>query len=275
MFNYYYSCRFVGNLLEKDRVKKFITRWKFSITPSPFMMNMRTLDYQPDFELISPNGPSKIERNFLKKEYDFRDRVLQHRMNQFQSLKNWVVFCPQNCTEKAVQILTDLSTTGSHFKYFDSKPQCFFVDSESDKAWLEGFEKQIDSNFEFILCFTTRETSQICNNLLKSMEKLGIKNGIPSYFVNPNKIESPNVVSSHELLMKMAAAKGDHPWVISQLVENSPTVIAAVNLFQVGDKVAVILLLSKNRFFTKYIQKSILVSGTTESERNEQLNGFF
>lgn len=29
IYNYYYCCKFLSNLLEKEKVKKFMSRWKF------------------------------------------------------------------------------------------------------------------------------------------------------------------------------------------------------------------------------------------------------
>lgn len=65
-FNYYYSCRFISNLMEKERVGKFITKWRFSIVPSPYMLTMKTLSYLPEYQMECPTGISKIEKNLLK-----------------------------------------------------------------------------------------------------------------------------------------------------------------------------------------------------------------
>lgn len=102
-----------------------------------------------------------------------------------------------------------------------------------------------------------------------------MKAGLPLRVFNPKTEDVDSVVSAHGLLMKVAAARGDHPWIVSQLREKNPTVAAGILMTEIGDKVCLIFLFSRNMHFTKYFSKVVMLPKEKSRERTEQLNSFF
>lgn len=275
MYDYYYSCKFVGNLMEKEKAKRYMARWKFSIVPKPYMLTMASLPYQPDIELVAPTGIHKLQRNLCTTHDNFRNQALQLRMNQFSTLNKWVVFCPFEIREKAVEILTLLTQCAEHFKYFESAPDCFFVDYDTEDSWFEGIRNKINDSFDFILCFTRKRTKVIYSTLLKTFETLGIKRGLPAIVTRLQIEDTPDLLSAHHMLMKMAAARGDNPWIASQLSENSPTLVCGANIFDCNGYLGITFTFSKNKFFSKYFCKVLLTSTNEKQERLKEIDHFF
>lgn len=260
LYKYFYGSRFIGNILEKPSVKKMITLWRLEIEQKSEILRFVKPSFYPEYMMVNPQGPSKLQRNLSEKSQEFYYQVLQHRMASFTQFKKWAVFCSKNILESVMKILKFLTECGDHFKYLSTKPECFFVESDSEKDWKDGLKNQMNKEFELILCFTEKNE----NNIKKTL----IQYGLPFLVKKIKEEENIDLYYAHRLIHKIGASRYDHPWTICQLNESQPTMFCSmsINYLTQFDLFTITLVFSKNKYFTKYFQKILII----KNERSEK-----
>lgn len=168
-------------------------------------------------------------------------------MSQFTQFTKWAVFCSEDLTNEVLSILEELTKCGSHFKYLTTSPECFFVEKDQIQEWNDGLTKQINPNFELLICFTRMSKAQLANEVLGFnvpfiVEKLPVKEKVDSSF-------------AHALLQRIAAARNDHPWTILELSEPNPMVFGSFGIIKHEGEVFLTFVFSCNKLFTKYFQR--------------------
>lgn len=88
-------------------------------------------------------GITKVPRDMFEAGKDFKYGLLQYRMNQFTQFSKWAVFCSQDLTGEVLKILEEFTKCGSHFKYINTAPDCFFVENDAVGDWVDGMKKQL------------------------------------------------------------------------------------------------------------------------------------
>ena len=266
LYKYFYGSKFLGNMLEKQSVKRVRDFWRLKIDPEAEIFNFRRLDYYPEYGVVSPQGAAKIQRGLLEEDRFFEKTILEHRMNHFTKLTNWAVFCSKDLMDETTEMLQSLTERSDHFKYVNSTPECFFVKSDDFGDWREGLKNQLSDKFEFILCFTKA-------NKLK-ISKILVEFGLPFLVENlpyEPKIEPNNM---HKIFQRIAAAKYDQPWALGQLVESQPTIFAAIRISTIeGCGTVLSFVFSRNKFFTKFFQKALILHN--DQDLQNRIETFF
>lgn len=272
LYKYFYTSRFIGNVLEKPSVKKMLTLWRLEIEKKSEILRFVKPDFYPEYLMVSPQGPSKLQKNLADSSQDFEYQALQYRMSQFTPFKKWAVFCSKGILEKVTSALKSLTECGEHFKYFSTKPECFFVESDSETHWKDGLKNQIKKDFEVVICFTQNNENTLTRILLNY--------SLPYVVKKLKENEKIDIYFAHKLIHRIGMARYDQPWTICQLGENQPTMFAAlsINYIKKVDVFSICFVFSKNKFFTKYFQKVLCVKNSGEGFEDEvkkQVKVFF
>lgn len=130
IYKYFYTSKFIGNILEKPSIAKMLSLWRLSISASSKIVPMEYMSYKPHFVMVSPQGQSNMPRDMFDAGRKFKSECLDHRMNQFTQFTKWAVFCSEDLTNEVLAILEEVTKCGNHFKYFTTPPECFFVEKD-------------------------------------------------------------------------------------------------------------------------------------------------
>jgi hypothetical protein len=233
------------------------------IKPISEIVRMEKFNYLPNYIVVAPTGNAKVPRDMFDAGRDFKFNLLQYRMNQFTQFTKWAVFCSQDLTGEVLKVLEEFTKCGNHFKYLTTPPDCFFVEKDTLKDWVDGMKKQLTKEHQAILCFTKSSKSSLISEVMDFnipflVEKLPLKAKLCNIY-------------AHSLMHRLAACRNDHPWSIAELTESNPTVFGAFRFSKVGTQSYLSLVFSKNKMFTKFFQQ---ITQLDEENINEQVKQF-
>jgi len=78
--NYFYINKFMSAFVDRPQIKTELFKWRVSIDKSPMSMSFQKMQFNPSINMISPQGPTRIERNLNEATEDlFYQKVVDHR----------------------------------------------------------------------------------------------------------------------------------------------------------------------------------------------------
>jgi len=81
---------------------------------------------------------------------------------------------------------------------------------------------------------------------------------------------------AHHLFMKLNALQGGQPWIVNEIVESNPIVVASLNLKCLREgRYMLSFTYSWNKFYTKYITKLKLITDVAAPGLEESMHEFF
>lgn len=271
---YFYTGKFMTSLVDKPQIKNELFKWRVVIERSPITMGFHNLEFNPTLSMISPQGQSRLERNLSEQDSAFCHSVLENRIYSYVSFQDIIIAFPRDMVDKAQKMIHEFGDCLTHFKYSDKKPESLVVDSDDIESWKTTLDSKLaQKNPNRIIFCLTKDTSVECRirkHLMSKNEIFKVKT-IPQ----TDSFKYDCFKAHHDLQM-LNQLIGGQPWVVNEIVEQTPIVVGGCLFQQLNDRSYLFTFtLSWNKNFTKYLTKMHLVADCKSDTIQAELKEFF